>query len=508
MKLKNISIGGLVMLAMLAQLTSCTKQLEEVTPQTSISQGAVLKDSSAALTLYYGVYSSFRSFHSLLVQLGELRSDIWSGGLTLETPTDNVRRLSQHDVNPNAVPIGNWGNLYQLMDKVNTVIKLYPASPLSDFTKNRALAEMYGLRAYLYYTLLKTWGKVPLTTEPVTGASDLQALYRKRSTEAEVMTQIKSDIEESLTRFGSNNVFQAKRVFWNRAASLTLKGDVYSWSATLLNGGNADLQVAKQALEAVTNIPGLSLRPVYADVFDATKESNNTEIIFAMSFELNQATHSAYNDFLVNGTQASTLFLDATGTQTVAAGFPLIAGANRNGMAPDIFTYLTSSNDDLRIRRSFQTIYLRTGSNYNPAGVLLTKFIGRVNNNVRLFDNDFPIYRYAEVLLLLAEVKSKLGENPVTEINQIRQRAYSSNAPVFTNGSITENVEVVLDEYLREFIGEAKRWYALRRNGDDYVLNHINPIHLSAGTKYKFLLPITITMLNSDPLLEQTPGYN
>ena len=42
----------------------------------------------------------------------------------------------------------------------------------------------------------------------------------------------------------------------------------------------------------------------------------------------------------------------------------------------------------------------------------------------RSFLNDYPIYRYADCLLLLAEAKALLGEDPTAEINQVRERAY------------------------------------------------------------------------------------
>lgn len=97
-------------------------------------------------------------------------------------------------------------------------------------------------------------------------------------------------------------------------------------------------------------------------------------------------------------------------------------------------------------------------------------------------------------------------------MNQIRQRAYGANYTPFVNGSITDNMNAILEEYLREFIGEGKRWWALRRAGDDYVFAAINPTYLSPATVSSgkgptFLLPISITMLNNDPLLTQTTGY-
>ncbi|MBS4064474.1 MAG: RagB/SusD family nutrient uptake outer membrane protein, partial [Chitinophagaceae bacterium] len=78
---------------------------------------------------------------------------------------------------------------------------------------------------------------------------------------------------------------------------------------------------------------------------------------------------------------------------------------------------------------------------------------------------------------------------------------------VYVNGSQANNMNAILDEYLREFIGEGRRWWALRRAGDSYVYANINPTYLSPTTQAKLLLPISMGMLNNDPMLTQTPGY-
>ena len=150
---------------------------------------------------------------------------------------------------------------------------------------------------------------MPLTTEPVSTIDKLADLYKERATPEAVLAQIKSDIDKSLELFAGNNTFTAKRVYWNRAATLTLQGDVLIWSGTLMGGGNADLTKAKTALEEVKALSTLGLNANYADTFDPTKETNNKEIIFAISFEKDQGTQGAYSAFLVNTTQASTLIL-------------------------------------------------------------------------------------------------------------------------------------------------------------------------------------------------------
>lgn len=489
-------------------LGACQKQLEEVQPQTDLGRALVLTDPNAARTLYFGIYTSFRSFHGTLFQLGEMRSDIWADGLFTESEDGGLRNLYTHNINVNQVPFGEWAGFYQLIDRVNTVITLFPQTTLPEDEKQRILAEMHGLRAYIYYTLLKTWGSVPLTLEPVSSVSDLRDLYKARSAPEAIMEQIKSDIEHSLAAYQGNNSLPTKRVFWNRLATLTLKGDVYLWSGTHFGGNAADYNVARLALEEITAQEGgaVGLQEDYATVFDPTAKNNNKEIIFAMNYELDQEQMSAYSNFLVNTTQAATLvFGTPEDHQSVNLVYPLVGGASRAGLSPTMIDKLDVPGDS-RFSNTLRIMYRNTPE-FPMAGTMLTKFIGRVNAGAQLYDNDFPIYRYAEVLLLLAEAKAKLAMDPSLEINTIRERAYGANFQVYQQGSLQQNMEAVLDEGLREFIAEGKRWWALRRAGDEWVFRYVNPLYLRPNEPYKVLLPITQPMLNADPQLTQTPGY-
>ncbi len=487
---------------------SCQKQLEEVRPQTSLDRGSVLTDPNVALTLYYGAYTAFRSLNSNFFIFGEVRSDIWADGLYTESEDGGLKQYWSHNFSQANAPAANWAGFYGLIDRINNVIKLFPKSNIDESKRNQYLAEMYGLRAYVYYTMLRTWGDVPVSTEPVETVGNLSALYKARSPKEDVMKLIKADIEQSLTLFGTSNALPAgKHVTWNRPATLTLKGDVYIWSGTHMGGGTVDFTTAKTALEEVKALPALGLQTNYQDIFDPTKKANNKEIIFAVSYEKDQATIGMFGSFLVNTTQAGTLLLDA-GTpqqQSVAAAYPLVGGASRIGMSQAMINKLNDPKDQ-RIRPSFRIMY-RNQTGFPVAAVLLTKFIGRVDAGVQLMDTDYPIYRLADVLLLLAEANTKLGGSPVAEINLIRQRAYGPGYTQYVNGSIDANMNAILDEYLREFIGEGKRWWALRRAGDTYVYNAINPAYLNINLSYKLLLPISLGMLNSDPLLKQTFGY-
>jgi hypothetical protein len=491
-------------------ISSCEKRLQEVASGTSIPRQAILTDPNASLALYYGMYASFRGYQGTFFTLGEMRSEIWSDGLYTESEDAGLKNFYTHNISRDNVPAGGWGGFYSLIDRLNTIITLFPSSPLDAVRRDRYLAEAYGLRAYVYYTLLKTWGGVPIATEPVSSISDLPALYRERATPQDVMALIKSDLEQSLTLFKGDNSFNSlstKRIYWNRPATLTLKGDVFLWSAEHMNGGTADLNTAKTVLEEVKNISTLGLNAVYADNFNPDREANNKEIIFAINYERDQASLGSYGNFLVNTTQAGTLTIDTLSGQTVANAYPLVAGASRVGLSQQMINKLSSAPADQRIAGTYRVMYRRLNNRYNTAGVLLTKFIGKVDAGTQVYSTDFPIYRYAEVLLMLAEAKAKLGQDPSAEINAIRSRAYGSGYTPYMNGTVAQNMNAVLEEDLREFIAEGKRWWTLRRAGNSYVFQYINPLYLPSTQAHKLLLPISQGMLNLDPKLEQTPGY-
>lgn len=515
----NKYITAFISLALIiATNTGCLKKLEEVIPESSLDPTLVSMDASAAFAAYNGVYASFRGYQGTLFYLGEMRSELWANGIFTESEDGGVRQLWAHDFSPSSAPYGNWAGFYSLLNKVNTMIKVLPQTPLPVVEKSRYRGEMYGIRAYVYYFLLRTYGKVPYTVEPIKSISeDLSALYKVRTSEDSIMNLIKADIDSSLAIIGPvsysipANPTNAKRVYWNRAATLTLKGDVYIWSATHMGGGASDLNVAKSALEEVKANTMFGLLPNFYDVFDPNKKANNKEIIFAFNYEKDQAGLGTYGNFLVNTTQRASLIFDPPpGTpSTIVSVYPYVAGANRVGFSNATLTELLGTTPaDNRMPVTFKKMHNQT-SPYTFRGTMLTKFIGRADpiTSSQIYDSDFPVYRFADVLLLLAEAKTKLGQDPSNEVNAIRQRAYGASYVPFVNSNEQQNMKAILDEYKREFIAEGRYWWAMRRAGNDYVFARINPTYLSAATAHKMLLPISISMLNNDPLLTQTPGY-
>jgi hypothetical protein len=333
---------------------------------------------------------------------------------------------------------------------------------------------------------------------------DLEKLKKPRSPKEEVMQLIKSDIAKSLEYFGSDNsLWDGKNIYWSRPATLALKGDVYLWSGKVLGGGNPDFTEAKAALGQIS---GFEL--VAFDKLWGQGNENNKEFIFAFDYEQDQASNF-YASFTGRAVDFAELFDDEGNSMKDF----VVNGASRFGPSDKMLLKLDDLND---FRRSNFVRLYNNGDGHIPyqagsqnyKGAVLAKFLGIIGDDgSRKNYNNVPLYRYADVLLMLAEAKNNLSEDPSAEINAVRARAYGENLAgnEFTKGSKTENTNAILDERLKEFVGEGKRWWDLVRAGDGIVFDEV--ASLDANEAYKIYYSISQDMLANDSELLQTEGY-
>jgi hypothetical protein len=345
---------------------------------------------------------------------------------------------------------------------------------------------------------------VIIHTDPTTSI-DVSQLTKPASSADSVMALIKSDIDQSVTSFGDDYSFRNQKGYWSKAATLMLKAHVYLWTAHR-NGGAADASTALAALNEIqTNIPSLKLLPDYPDVF-ASGNKGNDEIIFAIRNELNESelpfagTFEPQTSLLVN-------YYDSAENRQFN-----VTADNWGGLlrAPvKISTFRRFNDKDTRKWATITAAYNLVGGQYQIAGCFISKYKGEQNAGSRVYTNDYPIYRYAGLLLLKAEAEALLGQDPSQEINLVRARAYGAAYDPAVEGYPNQPVdmdpmEAILQERFFEFIFEGKRWYDLRRMGDNYVYKYTT---IPASESYKLLWPIDRSTLTNNTALQQNPGY-
>jgi len=510
--MKNIFRNILAMAGICGLIFTGCKNSLDLTPVSSLSDASYWKTADQFDAFVNGVYTRFRTHNTNFEYLGELRSDNFGtdpGSTATFTgeATQGLERMWLQTLDADNAVVTGFGTFYTNINQINLLIqKLNTTDVLTAAKKNNYLGMAYGLRAFYYFQLYRSWGKTIIQTEPTT-VVDVANLAKAASSETEVMALIKADIDQSNTSFGTDYTFNSsgKRGFWSKSATQMLKAEVYLWNAHR-SGGAADATTAKTALTDIQSNVSLVLLPNFADVFSSTNKDNN-EMIFGSRNKLNEATLPFITNF-VPQTGLIVNFSDSVGKRKFDVTADNYGGLLR---APTkIATYRKFSNLDTRKNSSIQSAYsVNSGGTYVIAGAFLKKYQGEQNGGVRAYTNDFPVYRYADLLLLLAEAKVILGENPAAEINLVRARAYGQNYNAATLGYPNQAADVnaneaILKERQLEFIGEGKRWYDLRRMGDSYVYEY-TPVTLA--TSYKLLWPLDRSTLTNNRSLTQNPGY-
>ncbi len=464
---------------------SCTDTLN-LKPDSLITNASFWNtedDANGALT---GMYVKLRSQAILnLYVWGEARSEVmeWGGlGGTLDYDLFYNNTLSPTSTG------ANWQGLYANVNAANLIIKYVPDIIIpSEASKNKILAQAYAMRAYLYFAMVRTWGGVPLRTEPTEGYS-VETTQKKRATTEDVIKLIKEDLDKAISLFPDNK-FPAGRNRWSLVATYALKAEVYLWTGKRLNGGNADFNTALEACNEVQKAD-VSLLPDFADLFEYTQKGNK-EVIMAVGFK--ELETGSANNYFVNmyaGKFASSV--DPINGEIIGpVGAPIwtVTALVRNQ-----FTV-----DDKRRNTSFAEV---------PSfPTLIRKGRGTMINGVRYFSSDIVLYRYADVLLMKAEAKNALGQDPSTEINMVRQRAYGAayNNHVFVSSSKVQNDDAILKERLLELVFEGKRWWDLVRFGKAFSI--VPSLMSRNGQDYLLLWPISLSTLSLEPQIQQNPGW-
>jgi hypothetical protein len=491
---KNIKRFAIA-LAVVMVGNSCSDMLE-LSPTSEITVSGFWVSEDNANGALNGMYVRFRDeASSNMFFWGEARSETLSYGLQA---SEGRERYFENSLDPNfAGP--TWLRLYTTIHDANLIIKYVPGIEFNQQSnKDRMLAQAYAMRAYLYFVMAKTWGGVPLVTEPTEGY-DAETTFRPRSAVEEVFAQIKSDIDMSLSLFPDNNLGRGKAV-WSKPAVNTMKGEVYLWTGKRLNGGNADITLALQALEEASTAPGLALLDNFDDVFRYDNKGNN-EILFAVR----------YLDLESGANYANTLYI--RDDEIPSGASPEVrekigTGGGLNRMAPSEVIRNQFDERDSRREASFVEIFTQTeDGDPNYYGSVVLKYRGFVDPSGRRFIDDIVIYRYADLLLLKAEAKNALGQDPSDEINQVRQRAYGEHFDDFrfVNQSQAQNDEEILRERLFELAFEGKRWWDLLRF--DKAFEKVPSLQDRPGDRYLELWPISLGTISLNSRIEQNPGY-
>jgi starch-binding outer membrane protein, SusD/RagB family len=507
----------LTTIAVVSIVTSCNEDLLDTKNPNQITNDAFftsLDQIETSVNSIYAVLQGNRLVGREYFFVHDLRSDeMKAGGSQLEVP--RAQLLNGSHTYTNAVMTDVYKALFTMVHRANTVIKNGGALsvPAEDQSLlDRYIAEAKFLRGFAYYTLGNLWGGVPLYDAPATAFTDAKA----RSTQEETFNfalQDANDASDVLpATYEAANLGRA-----TKGAAFTLAGKI--------NLCKGDYEAAKTALEEVRDLGVYELVDDYFDNFTEEAEYNS-ESIFEVGF-----LDTGYGwDASGNGSSAD--------SWVRSQEYSAVGWAN---LIPSDKLIAEYEDGDPRLRDSFWF----PGDTYANGTATLTTVAG---DNTTLYDGDqvkirwkkysimyktdpggfnvnvginYRLWRYADVLLLLAECENEVGTaaNAISYLNEVRDRASVSmpnygtaamDAAGFPVSTKEEIFEAIQHERFIELAGEEIRNIDILRWRANGKLTGPDPISYFQANKYE-LLPIPQDEFNTNPKLtpdDQNPGYN
>ncbi len=469
-------------LMLASALGACTKLLE-VRPISSISSASYWNSEGDVLGYMTGMYSDLRGLMNSTYHFEDRADHLVVG---LEGPGSDAWEQNLNDANA-----PSWVDHYNLIHHANLVLKYGPEIQFgNENNKRRVLAEAHFMRAYVYFLLTKSWGKVPVIVNPT--ESDNEPLPARAPVD-EVMNLIISDVNHAIGLFPEAGFVHKSKS--SKPAAYALKANAYLWKAKVQNGGTASLDSALAAVDKAKEFT--SLATDFASIFSSATK-NNQEVIFSIHFQRDERS-----DHYGSRLKPRDIFINSAANKDQ---LPYANLGARSTYAPSTILQNSFAANDRRRDLSFIRA-VETGG--NVIGVFDNKFRGTFYTDAldRIFDDNIIIYRHADMILLKAEILAALN-NPgdaVTELNLVRNRAGIGN---YTGATDKLSVErEILNERGRELYLELKRWHDLVRFHYGGTIDIYAAVPKLNGLTIPLYFPIRATWIDLNSNLEQTEGY-
>ena len=440
----------LTLLVLVGTQSACQDDFLTIVPETSLSSAIFFTSEADFQQAVNGAYVPLRDIvNEEAWLLGEMHSDntyyarnILFGATEQQEDIADFSIPSDGGVTTNVHVRNQYQLDYQIIARTNQVLAEIDNVEFDEVSKQNLRGQARLLRAYAYFELVRYFGSVPLHLTPVveredaalplSPAEDIYAQIIEDATAAAELLPPKSEQEPGRVTSGTAN---------------TLLGDVY-----VVLGRWAE---AEAALREVVSSDEYALMPDYADAFSTnTANKNNVESVFEVQFK--EGADGLNGDFLYRfmpRPMAPEELVTITGTSNPQP----LNGEGNNIPTPDIIT--AYEEGDLRQAASIDYITIEGSFWADKTYPYIKKFAEThsLHNNHGM---NWPIYRYAEVLLLLAEALVEQGNDGEAAIylNQVRTRAGLGEA-------VGDLRTAIYRERRVELAFENKRWFDLVRTG-------------------------------------------
>ena len=482
-----------------------------------------------------------------------------------------VENYTKGTISLTANPDPYWANSYYGIRRATIFLKNVDRTPINVTNKRYFKAEARFLRAYFYWELLKRYGGVPLLGDTVLTTDD--RLQIPRNTFAQTVDYIVNECIAVKDSLRPEPVADAEWGRIPRGAAVALKCRVLLYAASpLFNGGGIETDPVKKAL---TGYPTADATR-WQRVADAAAEFNalgyyglitgGTSTTFASIFTTKKSTEIIFskqsgNSSTLETNQSPVGYIISNSrslgltspTQNFVDAFPMANGLGINETGSGYNAATPYAGRDPRfaatvfyngltwLNRGVQTYSAGLDKPDNGAvapiqtrtGYYLRKFLGNFATSTAYAtqSHNFPIIRYAEIVLNHAEALNELGqvEAAVTQINRLRARAgitagTGSRYGIKAGITQTEMRLLIRNERRIELAFEEHRFWDVRRwkIGDQLnnvplngmkitnttpVTYQVVPVATSVFPERMYHMPIPLDEMNKNQQLIQNEGW-
>ena len=450
MKLKY----NLIAIALLGfSFSSCSDFLEQ-NPQTDLSENDFYKTADDILSAVNGAYSSLQEgdIYGNWYVFGEIPSDNTRNQLSGSVTTQNEFDQFYIDTQ-NSMIASFWKATYKVINRTNTVLGRIDGIEINAELANRYKLECKFIRALMYFNLVRVYGDVPLVLKEISISESYDIL---REPKENVYNQIIADLKEAQGLPVSYSTAEDGRA--TQGAAKALLADVYmtlhkyaeaeTILAEIINSGRYSL---------LENTPGSLNIDGYKNVFSPVNH-NSKEGIFEIQF-----LKGGYGE---GSNYANNFAPENSGTNVVAVG-----GTGGNNI-PEMDIYNAYEEGDLRRDFSMSLGYYDNRKNNEwVESRYVCKFmdVPYQNNDA---SNNYPVIRYADVILMYAEALNQNGKTAEAckYLNMTRRRGFgyqtTETSPVDLQTTDKAQFALMVEQERRvELAFENHRWFDLIRTG-------------------------------------------
>ena len=474
-------------------VSSCKKFLTE-DPKNLVAVTNFYQTENDALASVNAIYAYLNStstgstagvYHSTFWVMAGLASDEMNNESIFTPDLDQISKFSHGPINASIQE--TWTMHYKAITLANIAIARIPGISMDATLRTRLVNEAHFLRGLLYFDMVRMFGSIPLIL------NEQEPLLPTPSPAAAIYDQVIQDLTEAEALPASYDPGNGR----GRATSGAAKAILAKVYLTLEQWENCAAKCKE-----VINSNQYALWEDFADVFKLSSRGGK-EAIFSVGF----------------GDAGGAIIFWEVGQFNVRLLPPQLSVEGvQNSQGWQVPTQDLYDKYDLDDRRRAVT-YITEINNPNGTVTDIKPYIQKYWDRAAEPQgngsaNDYPVIRYADVLLMYAEAENEIGNSAEahTYINMVRKRARFDGVedlptvPDYENLSKEDFRVAVLNERRLEFVAEGQRWFDLVRTHTLETLVPLAKPGITPAQKH-YLYPVPQREIDLNPNLVQNAGY-